>query len=81
MFVSIVSLIGGVNWLVTAINSWTNNNEETPDLLQQNLNLSTGVSNVIYIVVFVCTLLLFLMVIFPEGRFSHIFQNFKSTRF
>ena len=33
VFFSLVSLIGGVNWLVTAINSWSND-EYTPDLLQ-----------------------------------------------
>ena len=66
VFVSIVSLIGGVNWLFTAINSWSNGNEETPDLLQKNMQLSTEFSNVIYVVVFVCTVFLFLMVIFPN---------------
>lgn len=77
-FVSFVALIGGVNWLITAINSWTNDNEETPDLLQHNMNLSVGLSNVIYVVVFVCTLLVFLMVAFP-GFLKNMFTKVKDT--
>ena len=78
LIVSLISLIGGVNWLITAINSWANDNEETPDLLQHNLNLSTGFSNVIYVVVFVCTLLVFLMVAFP-GFLKNMFTKVKDT--
>jgi len=78
LLVSLISLIGGINWLITAINSWANNNEETPDLLQKNMKFPVGLSNVIYIVVFVCTLLVFLMVIFP-GFLKNMFTKVKDT--
>lgn len=68
VFFTVVSLIGGVNWLVTAINSWTDDSVgPTPDLLQEQLKLPENVANVIYVVVFVCTLALLLMVIFPQN--------------
>lgn len=77
-FVSFVALIGGINWLITALNSWANDNEETPDLLQHNLNLSVGLSNIIYVVVFGCTVLVFLMVAFP-GFLKNMFTKVKDT--
>ena len=63
LFLAFIALVGGINWLVTAINSWSNNSEPTVDLLQKNLNIPVDVSNVIYVVVFVCTLVLFLMIL------------------
>ncbi len=66
VFCALVSLVGGINWLVTAINSW-NENESTVDLLQHQLSIPMDVANVIYIVVFVCTLVLLLMVAFPNN--------------
>ena len=65
-FFALVSLVGGINWLVTAINSWNDGGEQTPDLIQLQIGLPVDVANVIYIVVFVCTLVLFLMVAFPN---------------
>lgn len=65
-FFALVSLVGGINWLVTAINSWNDGGEQTPDLIQHQIGLPVDVANVIYIVVFVCTLVLFLMVAFPN---------------
>jgi len=53
-----VTLIGGVNWLVTGINSFKNDNEATNDLLQNQLNISAEISNIIYFIVFACNLLL-----------------------
>ena len=68
VFFALVSLIGGVNWLMTAINTMTESDPEpVPDLLQNQLNLHQGLSNVIYIIVFACTLALFLMVAFPQN--------------
>ena len=52
LFLAFIALVGGINWLVTAINSWSNNSEPTVDLLQKNLNIPVDVSNVIYVVVF-----------------------------
>ena len=68
VFFALVSLVGGVNWLMTAINSWMNDNQDdVPDLLQENLKLHPNVANVVYCVVFACTLFLFLMVVFPQN--------------
>ena len=66
VFFALVSLIGGVNWLVTAINTWKNE-DSTQDLLQEQLKLNVHVANSIYVVVFLCTLALFLMVAFPQN--------------
>ena len=66
VFFALVSLVGGLNWLMTAVNSW-NENEPTFDLLQHQLKMPLHVANVVYIVVFVCTLALFLMVAFPQN--------------
>lgn len=68
VFFALVSLIGGVNWLMTAINSWNDGTNSTvDDLLQQQLGLSPEISNIVYVLVFVCTLALFLMVAFPQN--------------
>lgn len=66
VFFALVSLIGGVNWLVTAINSWSEQ-QDTVDLLQHQFKIPMDVANVIYVVVFICTLALFLMVAFPQN--------------
>lgn len=67
VFFALVSLIGGVNWLVTAINSWSNVADCDCDLLQHQFKLPSDVANVVYTLVFVCTLGLFLMVAFPQN--------------
>lgn len=61
IFLAVVALIGGVNWLMVAINTWSKD-EPTYDLLQDQLSIHRDVANVVYIVVFICTLLLFIMV-------------------
>jgi len=66
VFFAFVSLVGGINWLITAINSW-NEDESTVDLLQHQFKMPMTAANVVYIVVFVCTLALFLMVAFPQN--------------
>ena len=66
VFFAFVSLVGGFNWLMTAINTW-NGNSDTDDLLQNQFKMPVDVANVIYIVVFICTLGLFLMVAFPKN--------------
>ena len=66
LFFAFVSLVGGINWLMTAINNWSDD-EQTNDLLQKQLNMNEHVANVIYIVVFLCTLALFLMLAFPQN--------------
>jgi len=66
VFFSLVSLIGGVNWLVTAINNWSDD-DVTNDLLTTQLNIPSDVSHVIYIIVFICALAQFLMVAFPKN--------------
>jgi len=67
VFFAFVSLVGGLNWLMTAINSWNENSELTVDLLQHQFKMPVDVANVIYIIVFICTLALFLMVVFPQN--------------
>lgn len=67
VFFAFVSLVGGINWLLTAINSWTENSEATVDLLQHQFKMPVDIANVIYIIVFICTLALFLMVVFPQN--------------
>lgn len=74
VFFAFISLVGGINWLFTAINNWTLS-AETHDLLTEQLNVNQHVANIIYIVVFLCTLALFLMVTFPQNlkaAYSHI---------
>ncbi len=64
VFCFIVVLVGGTNWLVTAINSWENDDESVPDLLQTQIGLSSSTSNWIYLVVFICTIVLVIINIF-----------------
>lgn len=58
VFCLFVVLVGGTNWIVTAINSWENDDESVPDLLQTQVGLSSSTSNWIYLVVFICTIVL-----------------------
>ena len=67
VFFALVSLIGGANWLMTAINDWNGNGNGADDLLTEQLGLSSDIANIVYVVVFVCTLALFLMVAFPQN--------------
>ena len=67
VFFAFVSLVGGLNWLMTAINSWNDDSRNTEDLLQHQFKMPVDVANVIYIIVFICTLVLFLMVVFPQN--------------
>lgn len=67
IFFALVSLIGGANWLMTAINYWNGNGSGAEDLLTEQLGLSPDIANIVYVVVFVCTLALFLMVAFPQN--------------
>lgn len=60
-----VSLVGGINWLFTAINNWSKD-EVTFDLLTEQLKIHPNIANVIYIFVFLCTLALFTMIAFPH---------------
>jgi len=64
---SIVTLVGGVNWLVTAINTWSKD-EETYDLLQDQFSMNRHAANIIYILVFVCTLGLVTIVLPPAVK-------------
>ncbi len=64
---SIVTLVGGVNWLVTAINTWSKD-EETYDLLQDQFSMNRHAANIIYILVFACTLGLVTIVLPPAVK-------------
>lgn len=70
IFLTLVVLIGGVNWLMVAINTWSKDEDITYDLLQDQLNIHRDVANVVYIVVFICTLLLSVMILFPKFMMS-----------
>ena len=70
IFLTLVVLIGGVNWLMVAINTWSKDEDMTYDLLQDQLNIHRDVANVVYIVVFICTLLLSVMILFPKFMMS-----------
>jgi len=54
-------LVGGINWLVTAIRSLSDDSDPQVYDLLELIKLPQGVSNVVYIIVFVSTL----VVMFP----------------
>ncbi len=83
VFCLIVVLVGGTNWLVTAINSWENDDESVPDLLQTQVGLSSSISNWIYLVVFICTIVLVFIdsfKLFTEKK-PQVTGNFGLNRF
>lgn len=57
----IVSFIGGLNWLVTAIRNMSES-EETYDIF--NGWLDQKFANIIYILVFICSLVLLILTLF-----------------
>jgi hypothetical protein len=62
IFLAFVSLVGGLNWLVTALRNMsddTTTNDIFYDWIDQKW------VNWIYILVFICTLVLFIMLLFP----------------
>lgn len=66
VLMALVLLLGGVNWLVTAIRSWQNDND-VEDLFEL-INLPQNVSNVLYCVVFVVSLLVSFRMVFPASK-------------
>jgi uncharacterized membrane protein YuzA (DUF378 family) len=58
----VVVLVGGINWLVTGIRSVMNNNQPVDDLLEMlpECCWNQMASNIVYYVVFICSVLLFL---------------------
>jgi hypothetical protein len=67
VFFAFIALVGGINWLTTAIRNWNDGTDDTNDLLVGVFNMDSNVANVVYCVVFACTLALFLMVAFPNN--------------
>lgn len=62
IFLAFNSLVGGLNWLVTALRNMsddTTTNDIFNDWIDQKW------VNWIYILVFICTLVLFIMLLFP----------------
>ena len=62
IFLAFVSLVGGLNWLVTALRNMsddTTTNDIFNDWIDQKW------VNWVYILVFICTLVLFIMILFP----------------
>lgn len=66
VLMALVLLLGGVNWLVTAIRSWQNDND-VEDLFEL-INAPQNVSNVLYCVVFVVSLLVSFRMVFPASK-------------
>jgi len=63
IFLAFISLIGGLNWLVTALRNMSDDSE-TNDIFNDWIEQKWV--NWIYIIVFICTLVLFIMTIFPN---------------
>ena len=64
MFLAFISLVGGLNWLVTALRNMsddTTTNDIFYDWIDQKW------VNWVYILVFICTLVLFVMLLFPSS--------------
>lgn len=64
VFLAFISLVGGINWLVTSLRNMsddTTTNDIFYDWIDQKW------VNWIYIVVFLCTLVLFIMTLFPNS--------------
>lgn len=64
MFLAFISLVGGLNWLVTALRNMsddTTTNDIFYDWIDQKW------VNWVYILVFICTLVLFIMLLFPSS--------------
>ena len=62
IFLAFISLVGGLNWLVTALRNMsddTTTNDIFYDWIDQKW------VNWVYILVFICTLVLFIMLLFP----------------
>lgn len=64
IFLAFISLVGGINWLVTAIRNMSDDSD-TNDIFYHWIDQKWV--NWIYIIVFLCTLLLFIMVLFPKA--------------
>ena len=62
-FLLAIVFVGGVNWLVTGIRSMQEDNTPVDDLLEL-IGIPQEVSNVIYFVVFACSLAMLLWAIF-----------------
>ena len=58
-FCLVIALIGGLNWLVTGIRSMMNDNERVDDLLEYTKLPQLG-SNIVYFLVFLCSVVLVL---------------------
>ncbi len=83
VFCLVVVLVGGTNWLVTAINSWENDDESVPDLLQTQIGLSSSTSNWIYLVVSIFTIVLVSIDLFKllTKKKQPVAGNFGLNRF
>lgn len=64
---ALVLFLGGLNWLVTAIRSFQNHNQDVDDLFEL-INLPQVVSNILYCVVFVVSLFVSYRMVFPATK-------------
>jgi len=60
-----ILLIGGINWLVTAIRSLKDSNDEVKDLLNL-IGLPQIISNLFYIYVFICSIIVLIWAIYYQ---------------
>ena len=64
---ALVLFLGGLNWLVTAIRSFQNHNQDVDDLFEL-INLPQVVSNILYCVVFVVSLFVSYRMVVPATK-------------
>lgn len=64
IFLAFVSFVGGLNWLVTALRNMSDDST-TNDIFYDWMDQKWV--NWIYILVFICTLVLFMMTLFPSS--------------
>ena len=77
IFLAFISLVGGLNWLVTALR---NMSDDTPTNDIFNDWIDQKWVNWIYILVFICTLVLFIMILFPGSIISNTNKSLSYGR-
>lgn len=67
IFLAIIIFLGGLNWLVTAIRSIHYHNQDVDDLFEL-MTIPQWVSNVVYIIVFIVSLIVSFRMIYPAKK-------------
>jgi uncharacterized membrane protein YidH (DUF202 family) len=66
-FLAFIIFLGGLNWLVTAIRSFQHNNQDVDDLFEL-INVPQVISNIIYCIVFVVSLIVLYRTVVPATK-------------